>query len=166
MYCTEWSSWTVLDGLTCLVPELRHVVVGQLYVGITQGLHVVYKATNVTLLLQLINQGLSRLYPPLLQIVKEGKILEQTNQGLTDFFTEIYTGVIYVPHIHVHVGERYMYIVLRSAHTNNPLYCCINYIKSVGSTGWSSVIQSTGRPGKVTEWYSFILWSSPLLKVL
>lgn len=38
---TEWRLWTVFDGLTCLVPELRHIVVGQLYVGITQGLHVV-----------------------------------------------------------------------------------------------------------------------------
>lgn len=79
MYCTEWRSWTVYDGLTCLVPELRHIVVGQLYVGITQGLHVVYKATNASLLLQLIYQGLSRLYPSLLQNVKEGKNLEQIN---------------------------------------------------------------------------------------
>lgn len=78
-HCTEWRSWTVYDGLTCLVPELRHVVVGQLYVGITQGLHVVDQATNAALLLQLINQGLSRLYPPLLQNVKEGKNLEQIN---------------------------------------------------------------------------------------
>lgn len=79
MYCTEWRLWTDFDGLTCLVPELRHIVVGQLYVGITQGLHVVYKATNASLLLQLINQGFSRLYPPLLQNVKKGKNLEQIN---------------------------------------------------------------------------------------
>lgn len=78
-HCTEWRLWTVNNGLTCLVPELRHVVVGQLYVGITQGLHVVDQATNASLLLQLINQGLSCLYPPLLQNVKEGKNLEQIN---------------------------------------------------------------------------------------
>lgn len=79
MYCTEWRLWTDFDRLTCLIPELRHVVVGQLYVGITQGLHVVDQATNAALLLQLTNQGLSRLYPPLLQNVKEGKNLEQIN---------------------------------------------------------------------------------------
>lgn len=82
MYCTEGRSWTVLDGLTRLVPELRHVVVGQLYVGITQGLHVVHEATNATLLLQLINQGLSRLYSPLLQICKRRK---KSREGIKRF---------------------------------------------------------------------------------